>query len=331
MRRATPLALAAVLVLAPACERAPRPQADELTVYSGRNERLIGPLLERFESETGIRVRVRYANTSELAATLLEEGRRSPADAFLAQDAAALATLSAAGLLAPLPAELLERVPARFASERGDWVGLSGRARIIVYNPERVSPEELPRRLEDFAARRYRGRYGLAPTNASFQAHMAAYRAARGREATVSLLASMGANSPQRYPNNSSIVSGVASGEIDWGLTNHYYLWRALREDPNATLAAFHMPEGLGFVDVACVGLLDAGPTATTLVEFLLSEAGQSYFAAETFEYPLVAGVEPAADLEPLENLGQGQPSFDEVARVLPETLELIVGSRLLL
>ena len=112
--------------------------SEQLVVYSGRAESLIGPILAQFAEETGIHVEVRYGGTAEMAATILEEGANSPADVFIAQDAGALGALSKAGRLATLPSDILERVPAAFRSPSGQWVGLSGRARVLVYNPERV-------------------------------------------------------------------------------------------------------------------------------------------------------------------------------------------------
>jgi len=125
----------------------PSATAEPLTIYCGRNERLIQPILDRFTRRSGIPIRVRYGSTSELAATLMEEDRGTPAALFIAQDAAALGALSRAGLFRSLPSEVLEQVPSQFRSAGGDWVGLSGRARVIVYNVTRVEPADLPQSL----------------------------------------------------------------------------------------------------------------------------------------------------------------------------------------
>ncbi len=131
-----------------------------LTVYSGRAESLIGPLFERFEEASGIDLRVRYAGTAELVATLLEEGEQSPVDIFVSQDAAALGALSARRRLHSLPEEILARVRPRHRSPSGDWVGLSGRARSVVYNPELVSVDVLPRSLSELTEPRFSGCFG---------------------------------------------------------------------------------------------------------------------------------------------------------------------------
>jgi iron(III) transport system substrate-binding protein len=299
---------------------------DRLTVYSGRNERLIAPVLERFTSATGIQVQVRYGSTSEMAATLMEEGGHTPADLFISQDAASLGALSRQKLLLALPLELVERVPPPFRSARGDWVGLSGRARVVVYNTERVLAEELPLRLDDVAAERYRGHFGIAPGNASFQAQMACYHALNGGEAARNLLEKMAGNQPLRYAKNTPIVEAVIAGEIDWGLVNHYYLWRALKENPDAPARNFFMPGGdcSGFVNVSGAALLHESPAAIRLVEFLLGEEAQRYFATETYEYPLAGGVEPSVDLPHLDALVVPRLDYGDLSEAFEPALELI-------
>ncbi|MBW3563845.1 MAG: iron ABC transporter substrate-binding protein [Acidobacteria bacterium] len=310
----------------------PAQSEQSITVYSGRNEKLIAPLIERFEQESGLDVQVRYGDTAELAATLMEEGDRTPASLFISQDAAALGALSDAGLLLPVPADLLERVPSRFRSPDGDWIGLSGRARSVVYDPARISVEDLPKSLDDLRDPRYRGRFGVAPSNGSFQAHMAVYDVLHGQERLEELLAGMVANEPHRYPKNSTIVEAVMRGEIDFGLVNHYYLWQAKSEDPAASVENFFMPEGEGssFVNLAGAGMLKRSDAAERLLRHLLSDGSQEYFATETFEYPLVAGVEPSVELLPLAEIRTPDVPMAEVSNRLGETLTLIQRSGLL-
>ena len=316
--------------LAPASTRFVQEQAT-VVVYSGRNESLIGPLLEDFKSDKGIEVRVRYADTAELTAVLLEEGANTPADLFISQDAAALGALSKAGRLESIPTEILSRVPLRFQSLQSDWVGLSGRARTVVYNTEVTRPEDLPQSLEEVAHPRFKGKFGVAPTNGSFQAHMAVYSVVAGREALGALLGGMTANEPLRYPKNSAIVEAVIAGEVEWGLVNHYYLLRALAENPDAPAANFYMPDATAssFVNLSGAGLLKQSAAANALLEFLLSDAAQRYFAQETFEYPLVPGIDSSVELEPLEALRTPDVDFGAVSNVFEETLEQISESGL--
>ena len=318
-------------LLTPACQPAPDPRP-EVVVYSGRSESLAGPLFERLEESLGIEIRVRYGGTAELAATLMEEGKATPAHHFLSQDAAALGALARADLLVGLPLATLARVAPEFRSPEGEWVGLSGRARCVVYNTELVRPEDLPASLDQLIEPRYRGRFGIAPTNGSFQAHLAVYRTVAGRAALEELLSGLEANKPGRYPKNSAIVEAVIAGEIDFGLVNHYYLLRALAEDPAAPAANHFMSSGRvpSVVNLSGVAVLRSTPGSLALVDALLAESAQRYFAEETFEYPLSAGLAPAAGLPPLGELRARQLPWDEVAAKLEETLELIADSGLL-
>ncbi len=303
-----------------------------IVVYSGRNEKLIKPIIDRFTEATGIQVQVRYGETAEMAATIMEEGSRSPADVFIAQDAAALGALSKAGLFRPLPKEILDRVPARFAGRNGEWVGLSGRARTIVYSEGKIKPSELPADLESVADPKYRGRFGLAPSNASFQAQMAVYRALNGEDATQKLLERIVKNEPRRYQRNGAIVDAVISGEVDFGLVNHYYLHQAMAENPAAPAKNHYMSGGgpAAFINVAGAGVLNDKPESRRLIEYLLSEDAQRYFAEETFEYPIVEGVSTTEGLTPLSDLRQPDIDWTAVSDVLEETLVLIQKSGLL-
>lgn len=316
-------------------QAADRPAA--VTVYCGRDEALIGPLLERFTADTGIEVQVRYGDTGELAANLLEEGETTPADLFISRDAIALGALAADGLFRPLPEELTALVPEHFADPDRLWVGLSARARTVVYDPRRVAEADLPGSLDAITGAEHRGRFGVAPLSGSFQSHMALYRALNGAEALGDLLAGLAANEPKTYPGNDAVVEAVLAGEVDWGLVDHDALWRALAQAPEEPgdgpppVANAHMAAGdaSGFVNVGGVGVLSADPAAPELVRWLLGDEAQGHLARKSYEYPLAKGVEPAVDLVPLAELNTPQIDFREVAAVLEETLQAIRDSGL--
>ncbi len=280
-----------------------------LTVYSGRTEELVGPLLEQFETASGIAVQARYGDSAELAALLLEEGDRSPADVFFSQDAGALGALAEEGLLAPLDPEVLGRVDARFQDDEGRWVGVSGRARVLAYSTERLSEADLPGSVTDLTDPAWAGRIGWAPTNASLQAFVTAFRQLEGEEAARAWLEGIVANDPVVYASNTDAVQGVAAGEVDVALVNHYYLMRLLAENgPEYPVANHFFPGGdLGsLVNAAGAAILSSSEradAAAELVDYLLSEDAQTYFSEETFEYPLVGGM--AAD--------PGLPALDEI------------------
>lgn len=282
-----------------------------LTVYSGRGEDLVQPLIDQFEQSSGVEVEVRYGGTAEMAAQLLEEGDNSPADAFLAQDAGALGAVAGEGLLVELPQESLELVPETYRSADGTWVGVTGRARVLVYNEDAVSEDELPASVMELVEPEWRGRVGIAPTNASFQSFVTAMRVQHGDEATRDWLAALADNDPQIRERNGEIVADVDAGTIDVGLVNHYYVYEKAQEDGvavddlKAQLHFFPGGDTGALVNISGVGLVGEQPDddAQLFVDYLLSQPGQEYFRTETHEYPLIEGVEPEEGLPPLEDL----------------------------
>ncbi len=280
-----------------------------LVVYSGRSETLVAALIEQFAEVTGIEVEVRYGKTAELAATLLEEGANSPADVFFAQEPGGMGAVAEAGMLAPLPDEILNQVDSRFRSPNGLWVGISGRARVIVYNTDNVSPEDLPDDIWDFTDPKWKGRIGWPPTNGSFQTMVTGMREVWGEERTREWLEGIQANDPQVYEKNTPTVAAVAAGEIDVGFVNHYYLYRFIAaEGEDFTARNYFLPGGGpgSLVMVAGAGRIATGPNeanALKFIEFMLSTVAQQYFAGQTFEYPLIEGVRTHRELTPLGEL----------------------------
>lgn len=303
--------------------------AGSVIVYSGRTEALVDPVFRRFQEATGIRVQVRYADTSELAATLMEEGARSPADIFFAQDAGALGAVAQAGLFERLPERILSRVEPRFRSAEGLWVGVTGRARVVAYNTERVRPEELPDSILGFTDPKWKGRIGWPPTNGSFQAFVTALRRTLGEEAARQWLLGIKANQPKAYRNNTAIIQAIAAGEIDVGFVNHYYLYTFLAErGPSFPVRNYHPRAGGAgaMVNVAGVGLLKGArnkESALRLIEFLLSEEAQTYFARRTYEYPLAGGVLAHPDLPPLSQIRTPAIDLGDLSD-LKKTLDLL-------
>ena len=290
---------------------APAEEEDRsLTVYSGRSQSLVHPLLEAFGESTGIDIRVKYAGSASTAATLLEEGDNTPADVVFLQDPGSLGSLAAEGMLADLPQETLEKVDVRLRDPNGQWIGTSGRARTIIYNTESIDPDtDLPVSILDFTDEEWKGLVGWAPRNGSFQSFVTALRLQIGEDGAREWLEGMKDNDAQEYPNNVSIVQAAANGEVDVGFVNHYYLERFLEEHGPEFKARNHFigngdPGAL--VLVAGAGILEASDnkaTALEFVDFLLSEPAQQYFTSDVKEYPVAAGAEPEGDLPPIESL----------------------------
>jgi iron(III) transport system substrate-binding protein len=272
-------------------------RVERLTVYSGRGEDLVSPLFEKFQESTGIKLEVRYGKTAELAATILEEGENSPADLFFAQDAGALGALSKEGRLIRISDSVLQNVEPRFRSPRGEWIGTTGRARTVDYNIKLVEKEELPDSIWGFTDPKWgEGKIGWAPTNGSFQAFVTAFRVLEGDDRAREWLEGIIANEPQVYPKNTPIIDALGRGEIHVGFVNNYYLHRFQAEDPGFPVAHHYTSGDAGsMINIAGLGILDTAKDnrlAEKLIGYMLSEDAQLYYATETYEYPLVPGIE---------------------------------------
>ncbi len=291
-----------------------------LTIYAGRSEELVGPLIERFETATGLDVQVNYAGTTDLAATILEEGDASPADVFFAQDAGALGAVAAEGRLATLPAETLAKVDERFASDDGQWVGVSGRARVVVYDTRTLEEADLPTSIDAFTDPSWKGRIGWAPTNASLQSFVTAYRVMKGDDAAKAWLAGIQANEPKVYDGNDAVLAAVAAGEVEVGFVNHYYLMRQLAEQGDTFPVRNHFLAGDdpgSLINVAGAGILSSAknPTAAqAFIDFILDPESQGYFATETHEYPLIDGVAANEALPPLDEIESPDIDLSDLA-----------------
>jgi iron(III) transport system substrate-binding protein len=304
---------------------------DTLTVYSGREEEIVAPLFERFEEETGVDVEVRYADSAELAATIAEEGDNSPADVFFGQDPGSLGALSEQ--FADLPENVLERVDEKFRGGE-KWVGTSGRTRVIVYNTDAVSATEVPDSVFDLTDPKWKGKVGIAPTNASFQAFVTAMRLDVGEERTREWLEGMKANDPKFYEKNTPIVEAAAAGEIELGLVNHYYLYLVRAEQgEEAPIENHYLPgdDPGALVTVAGAGVLESSDNregAERFVEFLLADEQQRFYTeeAEEAEIPLVDGIAPKEGVPSLDELANAGPDVDftRFGEELATTLELL-------
>lgn len=296
----------------------------ELTLYSGRGEGLVQGVIDAFEEKTGARVLVRYGSSAEIGAAILEEGDRTPADVFYSQEVGAVGMLARAGLLTELPAEVIEHVEERFRPPAGNqWVGVTGRSRVIVYNPDLVP--EPPSGVLELTDPKWAGQVAIVPGNAGFQAFVTGFRVTQGEDAAREWLEAMIANDVRTdISSNGNVLAAVNDGELALGLINHYY-WAGLAEElggaENMT-AQLIFPTGGdpgGLFNATAVGITVNGadnPVALAFVEYLLSDEGQTYFVEQTHEYPVVPGLPgpegypardeldgPAIDLTDLDSL----------------------------
>lgn len=305
----------------------PEPEAEGITLYSGRIAALLGPAVDLYEADVDQDVEVRFGDSAPLAATILEEGDNSPADAFFAQDAGSLGALADRDLLEPLPNDILKLVPKEFQAGDGTWVGITGRSRIIAYNSD-LDESELPDSPLDLADPEWSGRVGWAPSNASFQAFVTALRVTEGEDVARQWLEDMVANDTRSFPSNVPVRDAIANGEIDVGLINHYYVAQAKAEQGEDYPVEIHFPpDDLGsLINVAGIGVLrssDRKDDALDFVRFMLSEPAQTYFVESSKEYPLAEGFEPDPSLPPLDSIPAPDVDLTTITD-LEGTLELL-------
>jgi iron(III) transport system substrate-binding protein len=303
---------------------------ESLVLYSGRNEELIAPLLELFTEETGIEVSARYGESAEMAATIIEEGANVAADAFLSQDAGALGALSAEGSAKTLPSNLLDKVSSEYRAGDGSWVGVSGRARVLNYNPDLVTT--LPSSVFDLADPGWKGRIAIAPTNASFQSFVTGMRVTSGDEATLAFLIDLKENAVI-YEKNGQILDAVEAGEVAAGLINHYYWYEKSseigEENMKSKLNWFAAGDAGNLVNVAGISLLSDNPAALEFASWLLGDTAQEYFLNNTFEYSLTSNTPPSATLPALDEIGGPNIDLSDLSS-LSETLELLAKAGLI-
>ena len=322
------LALAPIIALS-GCVSVAGNSSDSITIYSGRSETLITELLDTFTQETGIEVNVRYGDSAELAAQILEEGSNVQADVFFSQDAGALGALAKQGVTKSLPADITDLVSASYKSKESQWVGVSGRARVLVINPTKVT--QIPSSYKDLMDPSWKGRIAIAPTNASFQAFITAIRVTEGDQAAEDFLVAMKENAVL-FEKNGLIMQAVEDGVVDAGLINHYYWFELENEKGVGTLksklAWFEDEDAGNLINVAGVSVLSDNPSANVFVKWLLGETAQNYFVQNTWEYSLT-GVPEAAGLKPFSEIRSPKIDLSDLDS-LAETLELIRKAGLL-
>jgi iron(III) transport system substrate-binding protein len=298
-------AMAAAAPVAAACGGS----SEVITIYAGRSQNLVDPILRQFVADTGIKIRVKYGDGTDLALGILEEGNNSPADVYYGQDVGAFGVLKKENRLAPLSSKTLGAVGPAFKSPDGLWVGISGRARVIVYNTDKINPATLPSSIFDYTQPGWRNRLGIVPRSDGFPEFVTAVRLVRGEDFARRWLTELKANNPRTYPNNLAALQAVANAEVEAAFLNHYYLYRMLAERGESFKARnyFFTNGDLGGIFlVAGAAVLNTSrkkPEAERFIQYLHTPKAQKYFADATKEYPLVDGVETADRLPPASTL----------------------------
>ncbi len=296
--------------------------ANAITLYNGQHPQTTQKLVSAFEKSTGITVNVRNGDEDALANQIVTEGSNSPADVFYTENSPPLEYLQGKGLLEPVDSSTLAETPSQYNSPKGDWVGISARVSVIVYNPSLISPDQLPSSVLDLADAKYRGKVALAPSETDFQPIVTSVDRQEGKAATERWLEGLKSNaSAHTYPDNETVVDQVNRGAVALGVINQYY-WYRLQAELGASgmhsKLAYFAPHDPGYVvDVSGAGVLRSSShkaDAQRFLAFLVSHQGQEIIAhSDSFEYPLASGVATAAPETPFDQL---QPTAINVAEL---------------
>ena len=289
--------------------------AQSITLYNGQHVQTADSLVAAFEKATGITVNVRSDDEDTLADQIVTEGSHSPADVFFTENSPPLESLQAKGLLSKVDASTLSRVPARFSSPQGGWVGVSARVSVLIYNPSVISASKLPTKVSQLADPQYRGKLALAPQETDFQPIVTSYLRAYGRAATLRWLKAIKASaSGHIYPDNETIADEVNRGAVGFGIVNQYY-WYRMRAEIGASSTRARIthfaPGDPGYVvDVSGAAVLKSSThqaAAQKFLAFLVSRQAQEIIASPSksisFEYPIGSGVTTQAPETPFSQL----------------------------
>jgi iron(III) transport system substrate-binding protein len=291
-----------------------------ITLYNGQHEQTTARLVAGFEKQTGIEVKVRSDDEDVLGNQILQEGSSSPADAFYTENTPVLEDLQEKGLLAPIAASTLAAVPAKYSSPQGDWVGVSARVSVLVYNTSQIKSSELPSSILELAQPQWKGKVGFAPSETDFQPLVTAITKLDGVAAAEKWLKGLQANS-KVYPDNETVVAQVNNGESTVGIINHYY-WYRLRDEvgQSAIHSALHYyaPHDPGYLlNVSGAAVLKSSrqqAAAQKFVAFIVSRAGQEILAhSHSYEYPIGSGVLTAQPLKPFDQLQPAPVTIEDL------------------
>ena len=305
-RRSLLLAAAATGLAAPFVRRSAAAEPDSLVLYNGQHRATTEALVAAFTAATGVAVTMRNAESPELANQIREEGARSPADVFYAEQAPPIASLEERGLLLPLDAATLDQIAPRYNSSKGEWVGSTIRTRVIGYNKAMINPDALPKSVMDMATPAWKGRVGWVAKD-GFQEQVMAVKVVHGRDAALAWLKGLKENG-QLYNSNSAAMRAVEAGEIATCLTNNYYWYGMAKERgaENMKSALYYVPkDDVGALrTVSAAGVLKTTKKpelAQKFVAFMVSEPGQQAVGRTVAEYLVRPGVASAFALPPLD------------------------------
>ena len=294
--------------------------SEGIVVYNAQHENLVKSWVDGFTKETGIKVTLRNGDDSELGNQLVQEGSASPADVFLTENSPSMVLVDNANLFAPLDADTLKQVPAEYRPAHGRWIGIAARSTVFVYNPAKLSEQQLPKSLMDLAKPEWKGRWAASPSGADFQAIVSAMLALKGEKATLEWLKAMKANFVA-YKGNSTVMKAVNAGQIDGGVIYHYYRFvdqsKTGENSKNTQLYYFKHQDPGAFVSLSGGGVLVSSKhkaQAQAFIKYITGKEGQeSLRTNNAFEYAVGVNAASNPKLVPLKDL--------DAPKVEPSTL----------
>ncbi len=293
-----------------------------LTLYNGQHPQTTDELVAGFEKATGIAVKVRSDDEDTFADQLVTEGSNSPADLIYTENSPVLEYLQSKGLLAPVDPATLARTPSRYSSPQGDWVGVSARVGVLIYNPGMIAASQLPHTVMELADSKYAGKLAFAAGETDFQPIVTSVAHTYGEAAALKWLEAIKANAASHvYPDNETIANEVNRGTVAFGVVNQYYWYRMRAElgaqNVHSKLAYFAARDPGYVIDVSGAGILKSSAhkaAAQKFLAFLVSGQGQEIIAHSiSYEYPIASGVATAAPETPFARLQPNSITIPEL------------------
>lgn len=291
--------------------------AAALTIYNGQHRSATQALVDGFTAKTGIEVDIRDGKSNELAHQIVEEGKKSPADIIYTEESSPLVMLANKNLLANIDAKTLENIPAAYRDQANKWTGVLGRSRVVIYNPDMISPADLPKSVKDLTDDSWKGKFAYVPTSGAFQMQLSAMIKLDGRESAKNWLEGLKKNG-KIYRKNSVVLDAVDRGDIAFGLINNYYWDRQAKEKGKENLKSrlyFFGTHDLGdMLTIASMGILDSSANkedAQKFIAYTVSPEGQQILTDVSAQYPLNQNVVSHPDLKPFSELTPPEGTFD--------------------
>ena len=307
------LAVGALAACGGAASSTGAPQS--ITLYSGQHVQTTDALVTGFEKATGITVKVRSDDEDTLADAIVAEGSHSPADVIFTENSQVLEFLQDKGRLASVDASTLAHTPARYNSPQGDWLGVSARVSVLIYNPALIKASQLPTSVMQLADPKYKGLLAIAPQETDFQPIVTSVERAYGQAAALRWLDAIKANAgSHNYPDNETVADEVNRGAAAFGVVNQYYWYRMRAEigvsNTKARIAYFAAGDPGYVVDVSGAAIMKSSAhqaAAQKFLAYLASPQAQEIIAdpakSISFEYPIASGVTTQAGETPFSQL----------------------------